>query len=139
VDAPTGYGVMIWIKPILQEQILQVMICLVFSAVFSLLLSAAVSSFFTRTAPATVASYSILLLLWAGSLLVWLGRDAPFGYSTVKTALTINPMAAALSVIGTPGFESYDLIPANWWFMSVSCVVLLLVLMVRTSLLTRSE
>ena len=134
-----GYGVMIWIKPILREQITQVMICLVFSAVFALLLSATISSFFSRTAPATVTSYSLLMLLWAGSLLVWAARDAPFGYSTVKAALTINPMAAALSVIGTPGFESYDLVPSNWWFMSVSCVVLLVILLVQASRLTRPE
>lgn len=134
-----GYGVMIWIKPILEEQIIQVLICLAVGALFAMLLSAAVSSFFVRTAPATVASYSILLFLWAGSLLVWLGRDAPFGYSAVQTALSINPMAAALSVIGTPGFESYNLVPVNWWVTGVSSGLLLVILLIQTWRLTKPE
>lgn len=134
-----GYGVMIWIKPILEEQIIQVLICLALGAVFAMLLSAAVSSFFRRTAPATIVSYSLLLSLWAGSLLIWLGRDAPFGYSAVQTALSINPMAAALSVIGTPGFTSYHLIPINWWVTGTASLALLLVLLVQTWRITRPE
>lgn len=134
-----GYGVMIWIKPILEEQIIQVLICLTIGAVFAMLLSATVSSFFLRTAPATVASYSILLFLWAGSLMVWLGRDAPFGYSAVQTALSINPMAAALSVIGTPGFESYNLVPVNWWVTGIASGLLLLILLVQTWRITKPE
>ncbi|MBI1311842.1 ABC transporter permease subunit [bacterium] len=134
-----GYGVMIWIKPILEEQIIQVLICLTLGAVFAMLLSAAVSSFFQRTAPATVASYSILLFLWAGSLIVWLGRDAPFGYSAVQTALSINPMAAALSVIGTPGFESYNLIPINWWVTGTGSGLLLIILLFQTRRITKPE
>ena len=134
-----GYGVMIWIKPILEEQIIQVLISLATGALFAMLLSAMVSSFFVRTAPATVASYSILLFLWAGGLLVWLGRDAPFGYSAVQTALSINPMAAALSVIGTPGFESYNLIPVNWWVTGVGSGLLLIVLLIQTWRLTKPE
>jgi ABC-type transport system involved in multi-copper enzyme maturation permease subunit len=134
-----GYGVMIWIKPILEEQIAQVLICLTIGAIFAMLLSAAVSSFFSRTAPATVTSYSILLFLWAGSLLVWVGRDAPFGYSAVQTALLINPMAAALSVIGTPGFESYNLIPVNWWVTGAASGLLLLILLIQTRRITKPE
>lgn len=134
-----GYGVMIWIKPVLREQILQVMLCLSLGAVFSILLSATVSSFFTRTAPATVAAYSLLLTLWAGSLLIWLGRDAPFGFHLVQTALLINPMAAALNVMGTQGFAVYDLTPANWWLMGGGSAVLLVVLTARTRWLTRPE
>lgn len=134
-----GYGVMIWIKPVLREQIGQVMVCLCIGSLFCVLLSAAVSSFFERTAPATVASYSLLLFLWAGSLLIWLGRDAPFGFTTVQAALSINPMAAALSVIETPGFETYNLIPLNWWLTGGASAFLLIVLLVRTWWLTRPE
>jgi ABC-type transport system involved in multi-copper enzyme maturation permease subunit len=134
-----GYGVMIWIKPILQEQITQVLICLTIGAVFAILLSAAVSSFFRRTAPSTVTAYSILLFLWAGSLLMWMGRDAPFGYSAVQTALTVNPMAAALSVIGTPGFQTYNLVPINWWVTGIGSFLLLVVLLVQTRRITRPE
>jgi hypothetical protein len=57
----------------------------------------------------------------------------------VQTALLINPMAAALSVMGTPGFESYDLTPTNWWLMGGGSVVLLVVLTARTWWLTRPE
>jgi len=134
-----GYGVMIWIKPVLQTQILQVMLCLVLGAVFSILLSATVSTFFRRTAPATVTAYALILTLWAGTLLIWLGRDAPFGYSFVQTALLINPMAAALGVMGTPGFETYNLTPANWWLMGGGSVVLMILLTARTWWLTRPE
>jgi hypothetical protein len=134
-----GYGVMIWIKPVLQAQILQVMVCLVLGAVFSILLSATVSTFFKRTAPATVAAYSLILALWAGSLLIWLGRDAPFGFNFVQTSLLINPMATALSVMGTSGFETYNLTPANWWLMGGGSVILLVLLTARTWWLTRPE
>ena len=134
-----GYGVMIWIKPVLREQIAQVMICLSLTALFAAMLSATVSSFFRRTAPATVTSYSLLLGLWGGSLLIWLGRDAPFGFSTVQAALTLNPMAAALSVIRTSGFESYDLVPANWWMMGGGSAVLFLILTLQTWRLTKPE
>ncbi len=72
-------------------------------------------------------------------LLVWLGRDAPFGYSAVQTALSINPMAAALSVIGTPGFESYNLIPVNWWVTGIASGFLLLVLLIQTWRITKPE
>lgn len=134
-----GYGVMIWIKPVLKDQILQVMTCIVLGAVFSIMLSATVSSFFSRTAPATVAAYSLILFLWAGSLLVWLGRDAPFGFTVVQTVLQINPMAAALSVMGTPGFAVYNLTPSNWWLMGGGSIALLFGLTARTWWLTRPE
>jgi len=134
-----GYGVMIWIKPVLREQILQVLVCLSLGALFAMLLSATVSSFFNRTAAATVTSYSLLLALWAGTLLVWLGRDAPFGYSTVQAALALNPMAAALNVIGTRGFETYRLLPLNWWLTGGGTALLLAVLLVRTRRLTQPD
>ncbi|MEZ6109224.1 MAG: hypothetical protein R3B96_24870 [Pirellulaceae bacterium] len=62
----------------------------------------------------------------AGTLLVWLGRDAPFGYGTVKSALMINPVAGALSEMQTRGFENYDLVPLNWiisFFLGLFCLV----------------
>ena len=134
-----GYLVMVWIKPIMQEQVNQVMICLTLTAVFAILLSAAVSSLFKRTATATAVSYGILLVVCAGTLLVWLGRGAPFGHSTVENALVINPMAAALSVIQTPGFTQYNLVPINWWITGGASAVLLLVLIIQTIRLTRPQ
>lgn len=126
-----GYLVMVWINPLVKEQVRQVVICLIFTAVFSILLSTTVSSFFKRSAAATTVSYVLLALICAGTLLIWLGRDAPFGHSTVQAALTINPLAAALSIIKTPGFEEYVLVPANWWLLGLSSATLLCVLVIR--------
>jgi ABC-type transport system involved in multi-copper enzyme maturation permease subunit len=134
-----GYAVMIYIKPALTEQIKQVLICLVLTAVLTALLSATVSSFFRRTAAATATSYALLLLMSGGTLLVWLGRDAPFGHNTVETVLTLNSMAAALSIIGTDGFSQYHLVPANWWLTGSLSACLLLILCVRTWRLTLPE
>ena len=113
-----GYGVMIWIKPILREQILQIMISLVL---------------------ATVTSYILLTMLWGGSLMVWLGRDGLFGFEVVQTALVINPLAAALSINGTPGFAIYDLVPANWWLMSGGSLLCFVFLSIQTWRLSRPE
>ena len=134
-----GYGIMIFIKPALTEQVRQVMICLVLTAVFSAILSAAVSAFFRRTAFATATAYCLLLSLFAGTMLIWAGRDAPFGHSTVETALSFNPLAAALSIIGTPGFTQYQLVPGSWWITGgVSCG-LLVILGLQTWRLTLPE
>ncbi|MHC4398200.1 MAG: ABC transporter permease [Planctomycetota bacterium] len=134
-----GYLVMIWVKPEAETrgQIMQVLACLALTAVFALLLSAAVGSLFRRTAPATTTAYALLVGLSAGTMLVWIGRDAPFGHSTVQTVLTVNPLAAAMSVIDTPGFTQYELLPANWWFLGGASVFCLMTLMIQTWRLTR--
>lgn len=126
-----GYLVMVWINPLVKEQVRQVVICLILTAVFSIVLSTTVSSFVRRTPVATAISYVLLLLICAGTLLIWLGRNAPFGHSTVEAALTINPLAAALSVIRTPGFGTYNLVPHNWWIIGTGTVALLLILVLR--------
>ncbi|MFG0333056.1 MAG: hypothetical protein ACF8TS_06820, partial [Maioricimonas sp. JB049] len=66
-----------------------------------------------------------------------LGRDAPFGHDTVEAALTINPVAAALSVIHVQGFQGYDLIPANWWFLGVASAASLLLMLLQTWRISR--
>jgi ABC-type transport system involved in multi-copper enzyme maturation permease subunit len=134
-----GYGVMIWIKPLLTHQISYVIVCLVLAAVFSLIFSATVSSFFRRTAPATITSYGLLLAFYGGTLLFWLGRGAPFGPSLVEAALIANPLAAALTILKVPGFEPYRLVPATWWILSTATVACLAVLGVQTWRLTRPE
>ncbi len=132
-----GYLVMIWIRPETWGQISRVLICLALTAVFALLLSAAVGSFFRRAAPSTTAAYTLLVGLCAGTMLVWLGRDAPFGHSVVEAVLTFNPLAAALAIIGTPGFTQYDLLPGNWWFLAYGSIFCLAVLVLQTWRLTR--
>lgn len=134
-----GYGVMIWIKPILREQILQIMISLVLAMLFAAMLSAAVSSCFRRTAPATVTSYLLLTVLWGGSLMVWLGRDSIFGYEVVRSVLAANPLAAALSINRSPGFATYNLVPINWWIMSGGSLLCFIFLSVQTRRLSRPE
>lgn len=132
-----GYVVMVYIEPGLKLQVQRVVICLFATAGFAMILSAAVGSLFRRTAPATATAYAALLLVCGGPLLVWLGRDAPFGHDTVERALLINPIAAALSVIRVSGFRDYQLIPGNWWFLGIASVICLLVLIARTRQISR--
>lgn len=134
-----GYVVMVFIEPGMSLQVQRVVVCLVATAVFAMLLSAAVGSLFHRTAAATAAAYTVLLSICALPLLVWMGRDAPFGHSTVEGALTVNPVAAALSVIRAPGFQNYSLIPANWWFLGVLSVLSLMILVGQTYRISRPQ
>ena len=132
-----GYIVMVYIEPGKKLEVERVVICLFATAAFSMLLSAAVGSLFRRTAPATAAAYVALLAVCAGPLLVWLGRDAPFGREAVEAALVINPIAAALSVIRMEGFREYNLIPANWWFLGIASAISLVVLLAQTRRVSR--
>lgn len=132
-----GYLVMIVIEPVRWLQVYLVMICLVLTAVFTLLLSAAVGSLFSRTATATATAYVILIALFLGPLLIWLGRDAPFGHTTVQNALLVTPVGAALSVIKSPGFDQYELLPAAWWICGFASMLFLGVLIAQTWRLMR--
>ncbi|MBL8815448.1 MAG: ABC transporter permease subunit [Planctomyces sp.] len=134
-----GYAIIMLIKPSLQEQVWQVLISLVMAALVSMFVSATVSSFFRSTAGATTVSYALLILLFAGPMLIWMNRDAPFGHTFVEKSLVLNPMAAALNAIQATGFESYNLIPAAWYFAGGLCSVLVIVLYLRIRQLTRPE
>ncbi len=123
-----GYLVMAYIEPGMQLQVRRVIICLAITAVFAMLVSAAIGCFFSRTAAAIATAYAILLSICCLPMLIWMGRDAPFGHDTVETALSFSSIAAAFSVIQMPGFEHYDLIPANWWFMGIASVISLIVM-----------
>jgi ABC-type transport system involved in multi-copper enzyme maturation permease subunit len=125
------------VEAVENEQLRQVLVCLLLTACFGMLLSAAVGSLFRRTATATVTAYSLLLLVYAGTMLVWLGRDFPFSHSTVEAALIANPMAAAFSAIEIGGFQKYDLLPGNWWFLGIASAAMLAVLVAQTWRLTR--
>jgi ABC-type transport system involved in multi-copper enzyme maturation permease subunit len=134
-----GYVVITVVKPELSAQVERVVICLILTAVFAVLLSAAASAVFRSTATATIASYVALLAVCVGPLLVWLGREAPFGHSTVQAVLLIDPVAAALQACDTPGFTHYDLLPLNWYIIGWTCAALLLFLTLRTWQLCRPE
>ena len=134
-----GYVVMTTLKPETAHQVEKVLICLAVTAAFAVLVGAAASSLFKATAAATAASYLTLAAVCVAPLLVWLGRDAPFGHRTVETALMIDPVAAALHAADTPGFTQYELLPMNWWVIGAASVVLLGVLSFRTRQLYRPE
>ncbi len=126
-----GYAIMMAIKPNLQQQVIQVLVCLMLSAVLSLMISATVSAFFRTTAAATTVSYGILITLFVGTLVIWANLNAPFGHNFVEQVLSINPMAGALNAIQAEGFESFNLVPRTWWISGVACVVLLIILQLR--------
>jgi ABC-type transport system involved in multi-copper enzyme maturation permease subunit len=132
-----GYLVMIWIHPPLRWQVWHVLICLGWLALFAVLLPAAVSSLCRRAATATTVSYALLGMVCVGTLLFWLGRGTSIGHSTIESVLKINPMAAALTIIEAPGFTTYHLVPANWWWMGSLCTVCGVIVLVQTWRLTR--
>jgi ABC-type transport system involved in multi-copper enzyme maturation permease subunit len=134
-----GYVVMVYIDPGQSQQIQRVVICLVATAMFTMLLCAAIGSLFSQTAPATATAYAVILFICIGPLLVWWFRDAPFGHGLVETALTINPIAAALSVIRVEGFRDYQLIPAQWWVQGITSLVSLAVLVLQIHRLSRPQ
>jgi len=134
-----GYLVMIVIRPALTQQVGRVLICLVITAMFSIVMTAAISALFRRTAAATTAAYSLLVGLCAGTMLFWLGQGTRFGHSTVEAVLSINPMAAALNVIETKGFSQYQLVPLNWWIMGGAILCGLTILCVQTWRLARPQ
>jgi ABC-type transport system involved in multi-copper enzyme maturation permease subunit len=127
-----GYAVMMAIKPVLREQVIQVLISLGLTAILSLVVSATVSAFFRTTAAATAVAYGILITLFAGTMVVWANRDAPFSHDFVEKVLSVNPMAGALNAMQVSGFESYNLVPLTWWVTGVTCLFLMCVLQIRT-------
>lgn len=134
-----GYIILMTVKPSLIDQMQRVLVCLIVTAVFTVLVSATVSSLFRSTAQATTAAYLALLTICAGPLLIWLGREAPFGHAAVQAALTISPVAAALQAADTPGFGQYELLPMNWWIIGSACIALLAFLRLRIWQLWRPE
>jgi ABC-type transport system involved in multi-copper enzyme maturation permease subunit len=134
-----GYLVISALEPTWVYRVSRVIACLALTAVFAVLLSAAISTLFRSTATATTVSYLALLTVCVGPLLVWLAREAPFAQATVQSVLMINPVAAALQASATPGLAQYELLPANWWIIGSACVLLLGVLSARTWQLCRPE
>jgi ABC-type transport system involved in multi-copper enzyme maturation permease subunit len=132
-----GYAVMVYARPSLTQQVVYVVICLSLAGLFALVLSAAVGSLFRRTAPATVASYALLLGLCAGPLLFWLGRDTTFGHPLVERVLRVSPLAAAMAVMEVPGFAQYHLLPACWWLVGGATLACLVGLRAQVWRLTR--
>ncbi|MBA63799.1 MAG: ABC transporter [Planctomycetaceae bacterium] len=113
-----GYVVLMVIDFTLVTQIWQVCVCLLMTCILVLAISALVSSLFRATATATAVSFSIVIMIFAGTFLFWLGKGAPFNVETVEKALVINPLATALTIMGTPGFDAAEfqlLAPQVMW------------------------
>jgi len=134
-----GYLVMMWIQPSIAPQVQRVIVSLVLVTVVIISISAVISTFWTNAAAATATSYGVLLALLAGTLLVWLARGKPFGQVFVERCLALNPAAAALAEIRTPGFESYNLTPIAWWIALGVSAFCLVILAGRTWRLTRPD
>ena len=113
-----GYIVLMVIDFTLVTQIWQVCVCLLMSCIMVLAISSLVSSLFKATATATAVSFSIVIIIFAGTFLFWLGKGAPFNVETVERALVVNPLATALTIMGTPGFDAAEftlLAPQEMW------------------------
>ncbi|MCA9190639.1 MAG: ABC transporter permease [Planctomycetales bacterium] len=123
-----GYSVMSYIQPAISGQVGNVVISLVIAVAMVVTISALVSAFARSTAVATATSYGLLLVVFAGTLLIWLARGKPFGPVLVERVLLINPAAAALSEMKTPGFEQFNLAPTSWYIclsIAAGCTVIL--------------
>ncbi|GIX03044.1 MAG: hypothetical protein KatS3mg113_0050 [Planctomycetaceae bacterium] len=131
-----GYVVMVYIEPGLKLEVQRVVLTLVWTALLTMSISTAVGSQFHAVAPATALAYSVMLALCGLPMLVWLGRDAPFGHAVVERALMINPLAAAFSIIRLPGFRDYNLVPGFWWFAGIVCAASIFLLVRKTRQLT---
>lgn len=132
-----GYLMLVMIQPVMWLQVNLVLICLVSTAIMALAVSATVGSLFRSTAVSTTMTYVAVISLFLVPLLIWLGRDAPFGHDTVQAALLINPVGAALNVIEAPGFENYNLLPAAWWIAGIVSAIMFAILGVQVWRLTR--
>lgn len=113
-----AYVALLVLDPAQLRTAASIQITLVLFAITAVVLSAGLGSLFKQTAAATAVAYSVIAVLCIGTLFVWLGREAPFSAAFVERALTPNPLAATLSIIGTPGFSDYRLIPGNWYVMT---------------------
>jgi ABC-type transport system involved in multi-copper enzyme maturation permease subunit len=134
-----GYVVMSYIQPQIGGQVSNVVLSLIVAIIMVTMISACVSAFSKTTAVATATSYAILLTLFAGTLLIWVARGRPFGPFVVERALMLNPTAAALAEMKTPGFEQYSLTPGCWYVGGAISLACLVILSVRTWRLTRPD
>ncbi len=149
-----GYIVLLQVQRGLIGQIGQIVVCLVLTGAFCFALSMAISTMCRVTATATSISFGLLLLIFAGTFLVWLGRGSPFSNETVTTILTINPLATAFGILDVQGFAQFQnvipvgmpwgednefMMPVNWILMSILTVVLLVIITVRLDKLTKPE
>lgn len=139
ISTMPGYMMMVYLQPDLWLSVSRVAISLGFACLFSLAVSATVSSIFQRAAVSTTVTYCLLLGLYAGTMLIWLARDAPFGRDIVESALRLNLLATSLNIFGVQGFTGYDLAPQAWWFSGVTSAIMFVFVICRTQWLLRPQ
>ncbi|MCL2648176.1 MAG: ABC transporter permease [Phycisphaerales bacterium] len=134
-----AYVVLVLIDETQVARLLDVLITVVLTSIMGVMISAAISSLFQRTTGATATCYTVLVGLCGGTLLFWLGRGSPFSRAAVEAVLRFNPLATALSLIRTPGFDDYQLVPFNWYLMGGLIALAAVVLWIQTWRLTRPQ
>lgn len=134
-----GYAVLSYVQPAMSGQARNVIISLLIAVAMVVSISACISALTKTTAVATTTAYGVLLGLFAGTLLIWLGEGSPFSPMLVENALSLNPAAAALSEMGAAGFAKYSLIPNSWWCGGTISVVCLFILAIRVWQLSRPD
>lgn len=134
-----AYGIMYYIESTAGQPstVPGVLLSLGLTAIAAVFVSAAVSSLCSRTAAATAIAYGLLVTLYAGTMLIWLGRDAPFGRDFVRKVLLFNPLAGMLEQLKVKGFADYSLIPGNWWITGAICLISIVVLFFQTRRLSQ--
>lgn len=134
-----GYLVQLLISPRESHRILEVAVSLLLTSLLCVIGTTAISSLCRKTASASAIAYALILALFGGTLLVWLGRQSLFSPGAVSLALRLNPLAAALGVMRMPGFSHLHVIRWNWGFMAALIVLSLIILTARTSQLTKAR
>lgn len=134
-----AYGALLALDPAQLRTAVSIQITLVIFAIMAVFLSAGLGSLFRQTAAATAASYSAVAAVCVGTVIIWLGRDAPFTQLFVERVLISNPLATTLSIIGTPGFSEYRLAPANWYVMAAITVASGALMLVQVARLGRAR
>jgi ABC-type transport system involved in multi-copper enzyme maturation permease subunit len=134
-----GYVTMAYVQPLVSGQVANVLVSLGVATAMITCISICVSAFSNSTSVATATSYTVILVLFAGTMLIWVFRGSPFGPVLVENALLLNPAATALSEINAPGFDSYDLTPRGWYVGAAVCAVASAMLLIRTLRLTQPD
>jgi len=134
-----GYVTMAYVQPSVSGQVANVLVSLGVATAMITCISVCVSAFSKSTSVATATSYTVILVLFAGTMLIWVFRGSPFGPVLVENALLLNPAATALSEINAPGFDSYDLTPRGWYVGAAVCAVASAMLLIRMLRLTQPD
>lgn len=134
-----GYLVLLVVNQQYMPMVIEVLITLGLTALFTLLLGAACSSLFRKTAATTTTAYLVLLGLCVGTLVFWLGEGMLFGRSLVEPVLAANPVAAGLSAMKVPGFAQYQIVETNWKVLGIGSAVAAAALWLRVWWLSRPQ